>query len=155
MPDFLVGIDLGTSNCAVAYIDAGHSEAIRLGFPIIQAIRPSDVRPHPLLPSVIYLRHPEELPPEAYALPWDPAPPHIVGEFARWQGARVPARMITRQNPGFPTPASTVRPRYFHGARQPMWRRCRPSTHRHNCFSIFATPGIMRIPKRHLKLSRS
>src|SRR6478735_4156777 len=95
MPDFLVAIALGTSNCAAAYIDAGHSEAVVSDFPIIQAIRPSDVRAHSLLPSVIYLQHPEELPPETYALPWDSAPPHIVGEFARWQGARVPARMIT------------------------------------------------------------
>ena len=63
-------------------------------FPIIQAVRPADIRPPPLLPSAIYLPHGNELPPESYALPWDP-PSLIVGEFARWQGARVPSRLIT------------------------------------------------------------
>jgi hypothetical protein len=61
----------------------------------VQAIRPSDVRPQALLPSALYLQHPDELPAEAFALPWDPAPPQIVGEFARWQGSKVPSRLIT------------------------------------------------------------
>jgi len=94
--DYLVGIDLGTSNCAVAYIDPRRGpDAPVQDFPITQAIRPADIRPGPLLPSAIYLPHAEELSPETYALPWDAAPSYIVGEFARWQGARVPARLIT------------------------------------------------------------
>jgi molecular chaperone DnaK (HSP70) len=96
MSDFLVGIDLGTSNCAVAYIDPkSGSKAPVVDFPIIQAVRPSDIRAVPLLPSAIYLPHADELPPAAYALPWDPMPAHIVGEFGRWQGARVSSRLIT------------------------------------------------------------
>lgn len=95
MTDYIVGIDLGTSNCAVAYIDprAGRESPV-VDFPITQAQRPSDIRPFPLLPSSIYLPHPNELASAAYALPWDPTPSHIVGEFARWQGARVPSRLI-------------------------------------------------------------
>ena len=96
MSDYLVGIDLGTSNSAVAYIDRSKGpDALVLDFPIMQAIRPSDVRPQALLPSALYLQHPDELPAEAYALPWDPSPPQIVGEFARWQGSKVPSRLIT------------------------------------------------------------
>ena len=96
MSDFLVGIDLGTSNCAVAYIDPkSGSKAPVVDFPIIQAVRPSDIRAVPLLPSAIYLPHADELPQAAYALPWDPMPAHIVGEFGRWQGARVSSRLIT------------------------------------------------------------
>src|SRR5438552_6583782 len=96
MSDYLVGIDLGTSNCAVAYIDLVHGSNVSIfDFPIIQAVRPADIRPSPLLPSAIYLPHPDELSPDAYALPWDPTPSPIVGEFARWQGARVPSRLIT------------------------------------------------------------
>jgi len=83
MSDFLVGIDLGTSNCAVAYVDAARGlDAPVLDFPIVQTVRPADVGPFPLLPSAIYLSHPNEFP-ESYSS-------HIVGEFARWQGARVP-----------------------------------------------------------------
>src|SRR5262245_38744504 len=96
MSEFLVGIDLGTSNSAVAYIDRSKGpDAPVLDFPIVQTIRPSDVRPQALLPSALYLQHPNELPAEAYALPWDPPPPQIVGEFARWQGSKVPSRLIT------------------------------------------------------------
>src|SRR6187397_3007371 len=88
MSDFLVGIDLGTSNCAVAYVDAARGlDAPVLDFPIVQTVRPADVGPFPLLPSAIYLSHPNEFP-ESYSS-------HIVGEFARWQGARVPLRLIT------------------------------------------------------------
>jgi molecular chaperone DnaK (HSP70) len=90
MNDFLIGIDLGTSNCAVAYVD----KEIR-DFPVVQAIRAGDIRPASLLPSAIYIPHADELPAGAYALPWDPNPAHIVGEFARWQGVRVPARLVT------------------------------------------------------------
>ena len=96
MSEFLVGVDLGTSNSAVAYIDRSKGpDAPVLDFPIVQNIRPSDLRPQALLPSALYLQHPDELPAEAYALPWDPAPPQIVGEFARWQGSKVPSRLIT------------------------------------------------------------
>jgi len=96
MSEFLVGIDLGTSNSAVAYIDRSKGpDAPVLNFPILQTIRPSDMRPQALLPSALYLQHPDELPAETFALPWDPAPPQIVGEFARWQGSKVPSRLIT------------------------------------------------------------
>src|SRR5436305_2149618 len=100
MSEHLVGIDLGTSNCAVAFVDPAQGEdAAAVGFPVdfavIQAVRPGDIRPLPLLPSAVYLPHPDELAPEAYNLPWDPNPARIIGEFARWQGARVPARLIT------------------------------------------------------------
>src|SRR5262245_32343743 len=96
MSDYVVGIDLGTSNCAVAYIDRSKGpDASVLDMPLVQAIRPFDVRPQALLPSALYLPHPDELAAEAYGLPWDSAPPQIVGEFARWQGAKVPARLIT------------------------------------------------------------
>jgi molecular chaperone DnaK (HSP70) len=94
--EFLIGIDLGTSNCAVASIDPSRgSDATIEDFPVLQAVRASDIRPAPLLPSAIYLPHPTELPAESHALPWDANPSHIVGEFARWQGARTPSRLIT------------------------------------------------------------
>ena len=96
MSDLVIGIDLGTSNCAVACIDpARGTEAPVVDLPITQGIRPGDIRPSRLLPSAIYFPHSNELPPDSYALPWDPAPSHIVGEFARWQGTRVPSRLIT------------------------------------------------------------
>jgi len=93
---FLVGIDLGTSNCAVAFVDpGGGADAPVLDFPVIQLIRPGEAAPQPLLPSCIYLQGAHELPQGSTRLPWEATPASIVGEFARWQGARVPGRFVS------------------------------------------------------------
>jgi hypothetical protein len=47
-----------------------------------------------LLPSCIYLPGEHELAAGSTALPWEQSPELIVGEFARWQGARVPGRLV-------------------------------------------------------------
>ncbi len=97
MPEssLLIGIDLGTSNCAVASIDPSLGrEAPVIDFPVPQLERPAQVSALPLLPSCIYLPNPHELPPEATRLPWGEQPDLVVGEYARWQGARVPGRLI-------------------------------------------------------------
>src|SRR5262245_10034978 len=93
--EYLVGIDLGTSNCAVAVIDPSRgADAPVADFSVTQIRQPGDAGPAPLLPSAIYIKGEHELPPEAIALPWDPAPSLVVGEFARAQGARVPGRLV-------------------------------------------------------------
>src|SRR5437762_62069 len=91
MARYLVGIDLGTTNSALAYIDlqkgrAGQPEIHK--FPVPQLVAPGEVGTRPLLPSFLYLPGPHDLPPGAAALPWDPAAGAIVGEFARNHGAR-------------------------------------------------------------------
>src|SRR5579862_723583 len=93
--EYLIGIDLGTSNCAAAFVDPSAGEKSPVAdFPITQLRQPGDTGPRPLLPSAIYIKGEHELPPEAVALPWDAAPHEIVGEFARAQGARVPGRLV-------------------------------------------------------------
>src|SRR5262245_66620251 len=94
MSAFLVGIDLGTSNCAVAYTqpDLGADAPIS-DFAITQVRRPGEIGPQPLLPSAIYIPVGHEVPPETIALPWNRESVNVVGEFARWQGARVPAQI--------------------------------------------------------------
>ncbi|MGO8676754.1 MAG: Hsp70 family protein [Limisphaerales bacterium] len=92
---FLVGIDLGTSNCAVAYVEPAQGpEAPVVDFPVPQLERPGEAGPRPLLPSCLYLPSPHEMAPEATRLPWGEEPEVIVGEFARWRGARVPGRLV-------------------------------------------------------------
>jgi len=96
----VIGIDLGTSNCAVAFaLLAEGTEAIVRDFPIPQLQRPGQVAPQPLLPSSLYTPAAQELPPGSSRLPWETdlaaEPAFIVGEFARWQGARVPGRLIS------------------------------------------------------------
>ncbi|HUR47835.1 MAG TPA: Hsp70 family protein, partial [Candidatus Saccharimonadales bacterium] len=93
---FLVGIDLGTSNCAMAFVDmARGAEAPVSDFPVPQLIRPGEVSSRPLLPSCLYLPATQELHNESLKLPWNPEPKLIVGEFARWQGSRVPGRLVS------------------------------------------------------------
>jgi len=91
----IIGIDLGTTNCAVAFVDPslGADSAV-VDFPIPQLQRPGEVATLPLLPSCLYVAGEHELPPGSTLLPWGDSPRMIVGAFARWQGARVPGRLV-------------------------------------------------------------
>jgi molecular chaperone DnaK (HSP70) len=91
---YVVGIDLGTTNCAVAYVDAGRSAAVQ-HFPIPQLVGEATVAPLPTLPSFLYLPGTHDLPAGSLAVPWDRNRDYAVGQFARVQGARVPGRLIS------------------------------------------------------------
>lgn len=90
-----VGIDLGTTNCALAYIEIGDGPTPPSGFGVPQVVHPGEVRAQPLLPSFLYLPSKVELPAGALALPWDPNASETVGELARTQGAGTPSRVIS------------------------------------------------------------
>jgi len=91
----VIGIDLGTSNCAVAFARVAEgADATITDFPVPQLQRPGQVATLPLLPSCLYVPGEHELAAGMAALPWSESPPLIVGEFARWQGARVPGRLV-------------------------------------------------------------
>jgi len=92
--EFSVGIDLGTSNCAVAYAELATGSPLVTDFPLVQVQRPGQAGPLPLLPSALYNPAAGELTPAAAQLPWGPSGNWIVGEFARWQGSRVPGRLV-------------------------------------------------------------
>jgi hypothetical protein len=126
-PTHIVGIDLGTSNCAVAFARLADAAPTITDFAVTQLQRPGQVAAQPLLPSCLYLPGPHELAAGSMRLPWEtdrttgpqdhastglqddqstvaeksrgPAiplssGPVVVGEFARWQGARVPGRLV-------------------------------------------------------------
>lgn len=88
----IVGIDLGTSNTAIARFEP-HGNALEI-VPIVQRVSPTEVGARPLLPSFLYLPGEYELPAESTSLPWDAERRYLVGEFARYQGARVPGRCV-------------------------------------------------------------
>jgi molecular chaperone DnaK (HSP70) len=94
---YIVGIDLGTTNCAVAYVDTKGRERpsadIRL-FEVPQLVAASETAPRPMLPSFLYLPGPHDLPHGATRLPWEDNADRIVGEFARVQGAKVPNHLV-------------------------------------------------------------
>jgi molecular chaperone DnaK (HSP70) len=97
-PRYLIGIDLGTTNSALACIEVGRGRGGRpptQPFLVPQLLAPGEVAPASLLASFLYLPGEYDLPAGATALPWDPECKYAVGEFARSHGARVPGRLVT------------------------------------------------------------
>ena len=91
---FSLGIDLGTSNCAMALsdLDTDRTEIL----PIAQILAANQLGEKPTLASALYLPHPEEFRSGSFQLPWDDSgEPRIVGQFARDHGALVPDRLVT------------------------------------------------------------
>ncbi len=91
---FSLGIDLGTSNCAMAMTDleADRTEVL----PITQILAANRLGDKATLASALYLPHPEEFRPGSFPLPWNAEDgPGIVGQFARDHGALVPDRLVS------------------------------------------------------------
>ena len=95
---FVVGIDLGTTNNGVAYVDTGAAETAdgrSSDLAVPQVVGPGTVADRPLLPSYLYLPGPGEVPAGSLKLPWDANRDYAVGEFARQQGSLVPTRLVS------------------------------------------------------------
>jgi hypothetical protein len=92
---FLIGVDLGTTNSAVAAVDTRKRDPRVEVFRIPQLIAPGVVEPWPVLPSFLYFPEPDEIAAGGIALPWEPSPSAIVGVLARDRGALAPARQVT------------------------------------------------------------
>jgi hypothetical protein len=89
-----LGIDLGTSNCAMALTDLETDRTEVL--PVPQILAANQLGEKPTLASATYLPHPEEFPPGSFRLPWSAGEEAgIVGQFARDHGALVPDRLAT------------------------------------------------------------
>lgn len=95
---FILGVDLGTSNCAVAFVDTRarrKRDALAVQtWPVPQLIHPGEVGDGDELPSAIYLPAGEELVAGSAALPWDRGRGFLVGAAARELGARRPDRLV-------------------------------------------------------------
>ncbi|MFK3736369.1 Hsp70 family protein [Massilia sp. TN1-12] len=96
---YAIGIDLGTTHSALSYVDLQASDgekAEQRVLPVPQLSAPGTVEALPLLPSFMYLPHPDELPPGELALPWTHgAAAPVVGEMARSRGAGTPIRLVS------------------------------------------------------------
>jgi molecular chaperone DnaK (HSP70) len=91
---FSLGIDLGTSNSAVA-ADNFESDEVTV-VEITQILRPNQIGESSTLPSALYLPHPDEFPADAIQLPWaNNSGAAIIGHFAREHGALMPDRLVT------------------------------------------------------------
>ena len=96
---YIIGIDLGTTHCVLAYadtagqVDEAETPEIKL-LPIPQIASAGEVNALPLLPSFLFLPGPHDVPEGGLALPWDPQSDLAVGEYARERGAELPARLV-------------------------------------------------------------
>jgi molecular chaperone DnaK (HSP70) len=91
---FSIGIDLGTTNSALAFTETTGEQPVRLQ-PILQLLNANEVGPEPLLPSFLYIPSANDFAPGTTALPWDQTPPYIVGKLAQRRGAEVSSRLVS------------------------------------------------------------
>jgi Hsp70 protein len=93
---YIVGIDLGTTNSALARCNASAAEEenrieVRS---IPQLVNPNEMAERTLLPSFIYIPGEFDFPKGSIALPWEPEPKLLIGELARKRGAESPNRLV-------------------------------------------------------------
>ena len=88
---FIVGIDLGTTNSALAYGESAASERAHIEIDTIpQLINPNEIADRTLLPSFLYIPGDLDFPKGSLGLPWDAEPKFVIGELARKRGAESP-----------------------------------------------------------------
>jgi molecular chaperone DnaK (HSP70) len=101
-PRYCIGIDLGTTNSALAYteiapytgIDADAPPSVQLAL-IPQLTNANEVGAEPLLPSFLYIPGERDFPVGATALPWNDAPKYVVGKLAQRRGAEISSRLVS------------------------------------------------------------
>jgi molecular chaperone DnaK (HSP70) len=95
---FIVGIDLGTTNSVLAFLDTEgpafdpDAPAVRV-LAVPQLVKPGEIEARDRLPSFLYLPATGELAPASLELPWGRAE-RVVGALARARGAEVPGRVV-------------------------------------------------------------
>src|SRR3954452_15798751 len=96
MSQYIVGIDLGTTNSALAFVRStsdGDPEPVQvLGIP--QLVNPGEVAPLDLLASTLYIPGPNEFVEGSLALPWNERAQYIVGRLARNRGVENANRVV-------------------------------------------------------------
>ncbi|MCG2789181.1 MAG: hsp70 family protein [Actinomycetia bacterium] len=95
---FIIGVDLGTTNSAVSYVDlqADSQKKYRIKiFKVPQLTGFGEVSSLPVLPSFLYIPGKYDISSDAVSLPWISDEKNFVGAFARDHGAKVPARLVS------------------------------------------------------------
>jgi len=98
-PAYVIGIDLGTTNSALAFAAISEdgdpfAPANVQVMEIPQLVNPGEVRDEDLLPSFLYLAGASEFPRGSLALPWDADREFIAGTLAQKRGAENAGRLV-------------------------------------------------------------
>src|SRR5690242_12623874 len=91
MARYTVGIDLGTTNCALAAADA---DGVVTPVAVPQVVGPGEIAERSTLPSFLLLPAEHEVAPAQLALPWTGPMKYAVGAFARDRGGDLPHRLV-------------------------------------------------------------
>lgn len=95
---YSIGIDLGTTNSVLSYVDLHDSEDENIVQEVLlipQLTSPGAVDEKTQLPSFIYQAHPDELSESDTVLPWASNPTANVGFLARELGTKTPIRLVS------------------------------------------------------------
>jgi molecular chaperone DnaK (HSP70) len=97
LSDYIIGIDLGTTNSALAFTPvAKRNESAHVElFLIPQLANPGEVSSFDLLPSSLYIPGASEFVEGALALPWNVQPDYIVGQLAKARGVENASRVVS------------------------------------------------------------
>ena len=93
---YIIGIDLGTTNSALSYVDTSLPETEQAPnvFQVPQIIAPGEVAELPALPSFLYLPESHEIAEGALDLPWtEGGADSCVGLYAREMGSKSPGKV--------------------------------------------------------------
>jgi molecular chaperone DnaK (HSP70) len=98
LKQYVIGIDLGTTNCALAYApadsDSQEMPPVALS-PMPQLVNPGELRDESLLPSFLYIPGPGDFPKGSIATPWDQSPQFVIGTLAQKRGAEIASRLVS------------------------------------------------------------
>ncbi len=105
---YVIGIDLGTTNCAVSYVDVSALKQDRSSgvhkddkktlikvFNIPQLTGHGEFTKSPVLPSFLYLPGEYDISKEVLKHPWKKRDDLFAGSFARDHGAKLPSRLVS------------------------------------------------------------
>ncbi len=126
----VIGIDLGTTNCALAWADLpGHAldpapPVRRLAIP--QVVAEAEVGAHETLPSCLYLVSPDERGRGMFDLPWVSNPERVAGVWARDHGALRPGQLVVSAKSWLCHPDVDRRARILPWDADPSERGCSP-----------------------------
>ena len=91
---YIIGIDLGTTNSVVSYVDRYADNNSIETFPVMQIIASGELDKNSSLPSFCYLPLDHELENDSLKLPWKTKEKNSIGIFARNHGSGIPERFI-------------------------------------------------------------
>ncbi|MBF0227407.1 MAG: hsp70 family protein [Desulfobacterales bacterium] len=95
---FIIGIDLGTTNCAVSYVDLqvpqDKKKQIKI-FNVPQLTGLGEISSIPTLPSFLYIPGEYDISKDAIQMPWISDTDNFAGVLARDHGTKVPSRLVS------------------------------------------------------------